>query len=240
MPETPAPDPNTPSESDVAHEEDADVSQSLEEYGLTMRRNRQILGLSVRDAALRAGVSKNTVLRLEAGLPVTWSTHVKVSKAYGRVPARPEARKAGTEQGAHFSKQPFETRPWIPVRVDKNGVAEIFSDSQAVPQDERNRMGWYGVATHFLSPLRCRRESSRFIPMITEIFARTDLSSDLSGERFFLGLRGRVRIVVGDESFELGEGEAATIDATKVSGLEPSEPLKPGDPAPLVLQVVLP
>jgi hypothetical protein len=101
-------------------------------------------------------------------------------------------------------------------------------------------MGWYGLASHFISPLRCRREATRCIPMITEIFARTDMSADVSGERLVLGLRGAVRIFVGPESFELGEGEAAVFDATQTNGLEPIAVVKPGEAAPLVLHVILP
>jgi len=101
-------------------------------------------------------------------------------------------------------------------------------------------MGWYHLATHFISPLRCRREGSRYIAMITEIFGPTDVSQDLSGERFLLGLRGSVRVHVGDEIFELSEGEAATIDSTQPTGFEPLTPISAGSDAPLVLQVILP
>jgi len=213
---------------------------SLKEYGETMRRNRTLLGLSIRDAAERAGVSKNTILRLEAGLPVHWNTHVKVSRSYGRVPAPPETRRTEVVEGTHFRKQPIGTRPWIPVRVGKDGAAEIFSNSESTHQEERNRLGWYGLASHFISPIRCRRPNTRVIPMVTEIFARTDVSTDLSGERFLLGLRGAVRVTVGDESFELGEGDGAIFDATQPSGLEPLEVVRPGESAPLVLQVIVP
>lgn len=224
----------------MAMPERADSDDALREYGDTMRQNRVLLGLSLRDAAEKAGVSKNTIMRLEAGLPVNWSTHVKISRAYGRVPAPPQNRYTEVVSGIHFKKQPLETRPWLPVRIGKDGAAEIFKSSETIDQQERNRMGWYHLATHFISPLRCRREGSRFIAMITEIFAPTDVSHDVSGERFLLGLRGSVRVHVGDEVFELGEGEAATIDSTQPLGIEPSAPISAGLDAPLVLQIMLP
>jgi|GEM_PF-1509404 len=224
----------------MAMPERADSDEALREYGDTMRQNRVLLGLSLRDAAEKAGVSKNTIMRLEAGHPVIWSTHVKVSRAYGRVPAPPQNRHAEVVSGEHYRKQPQETRPWLPVRIGKDGAAEIFKSEEAIDQEERNRMGWYNLATHFISPLRCRREGSRFIAMITEIFAPTDRSSDVSGERFILSLRGSVRVFVGSETFELGEGEAATIDSTFLTGFEPLNPVVAGSEAPLVLHIILP
>src|ERR1051325_4694853 len=112
---------------------------ALKEYGETMRRNRELLGLSIRDAAQRAGVSKNTILRLESGLPVNWNTHVKVSRSYGRVPGPPGSRRTAIVEGLHYRKAPLETRPWIPVRIDKNGAAEIFAGTEEIDADERNR-----------------------------------------------------------------------------------------------------
>ena len=55
-----------------------------------------------------------------------------------------------------------------------------------------------------------------------------------------MGLRGRVRIWVGQESFEVGEGEAATYDSTVPNCIEPAEPVKPREAGPQVLQIYLP
>jgi len=214
--------------------------EALPEYGNTMRQNRILLGLSLGAAAEKAGVSKNTIRRLEMGLNVNWSTYAKVSRAYGRVPAPPQYRHTEVVSGTHYRKQPLETRPWLPVRTGKDGVAEIFETSETIDQKERNRLGWYDLAPYFVSPLRCRREGSRFVPMIMEIFAPTDRSSYESGERFVLGLRGSVRVLVGTETFELSEGEAATIDATATIGFEPLAPVNVGAEAPLVLHILLP
>lgn len=216
------------------------MNDPLKEHGETMRQNRILLGLSIREAADRAGISKNTILRLEAGLPVTRATHRKLSQAYGRAPISPEQRRTSAVEGKHYRLHTLPERVWIPTRIGKDGRAEIIENPRAGEQDERNRMGWYGLATHFGSPLRCRREGSRFIPFIVEVFAPTDVTSDASGERFLFGLRGRVRVQVGDEEFELGEGEAATYDATQPSGMEPALPVRPGDPAPVVLQLLVP
>lgn len=92
----------------------------------------------------------------------------------------------------------------------------------------------------FSRPLRCRREQSRLIPFVLELYAKSDTTSDPCGERFVMGLRGRVRIWVGEESFEVGEGEAATYDSTVPNCIEPAEPVKPREAGPQVLQIYLP
>lgn len=215
-------------------------TEALQEFGASMRRNRVLLGYSVREAAERAGISKNTILRIETGLPVQRATRQKLCRAYGCVPTDPEDRRAPQHQGKHFKLQTRDEAVWYATRIGADGQAEAYTNDRVQSPNERNRLGWNRLANHFGQPFRVRREGSRFIPFLVEVFAPTDTTADLSGERFILGIRGVVRVVVGEESFLVGEGEAASYDATLPNRLEPAEPIKRGEPAPLVLQIVIP
>lgn len=214
------------------------VDEGLKDYGESMRQNRQVLGYSVRDAADLAGVSKNTILRLEAGLPVQKSTRVKLCRAYGMVAREPSPDRAA--EGANYRLQKREGLIWIPTRVTPDGHAEAYEHDRPLTDAERQRLGWHRLATQFGRPLRCRREGSRFIPFLLELYAPSDVTADPSGERFIYVLRGSVRVRVGDESFEMTEGEAASYDSTLPNGLEPLEPVMRGDVPPLVMQILMP
>lgn len=216
------------------------LNDALQEFGASMRRNRLLLGYTVRDAAEKAGISKNTILRVEAGLPVQRSTREKLCHALGMVPTDPATRKPAAGAGRFYKIQTNAESVWYATIVNAQGEAEGYTNERIADSAERSRLGWYGLANHFGRPLRCRREGSRHIPFLIELYRATDVTSDPMGERFVYGLRGSVRVIVGDESFDLHEGEAATYDATQPNGLEPLQPVKPGQPAPLVLQIVLP
>jgi transcriptional regulator with XRE-family HTH domain len=216
------------------------ASEAYQEFGASMRRNRVLLGYTVRDAAEKAGISKNTILRVEAGLPVQRATREKLCRAFGMVPTDPTSRKPSANEGKHYKLQTNADAVWYATTVNEQGEADGYTNARIGDAAERSRLGWYGLANHFGRPLRCRREGSRHIPFVVELYRPTDITSDPSGERFVYGLRGAVRVRVGEESFELCEGEAATYDATLPNGLEPLAPVSPGQPAPLVLQMVLP
>jgi len=205
-----------------------------------MRRNRVLLGWSVREAADRAGISKNTILRIEAGLSAQKSSVEKLSRAFGMVAIDPSGPRPSALEGKHFKLQTRESEVWYATRVGEDGKARGFTNDEIQNSDERNRRGWYGLASHFGLPLRVRRDGSRIIPFLIEVYRKTDESRDESGERFILGIRGRIRVNVGDEAFEVGEGEAATYDGAQPNSIEPVEVVRPGQDAPVALQIVLP
>lgn len=217
----------------------ADI-ESLRLIGESMRRNRALLGLSVREAADRAGISKNTVLRLEAGMPVQKASLVKLSRAYGMVPIDQTEKRQKSVEGQHFRFQPADLAVWYATRLNADGQAESFTNPEVQDEAERNRLGWYGLASHFGQPYRIRRENSRFIAFSVEVYRPSDVTADPSGERLIFGLKGSVRVHVGDESFEVGEGEAAAYDATLPHWIEPATPVEAGTDPPRILQIVLP
>jgi transcriptional regulator with XRE-family HTH domain len=210
------------------------------EYGASMRRNRQLLGLSVRDAATRAGVSKNTILRLESGRPIHRGSQAKLCRAYGCVPIDPADRQPPSREGTHYKLQSKAEQTWYATRLNAEGEAEAHTSPVIQEEGERERLGLNRLVNHFGLPLRVRREGSRFIPFLIELYGPTDTTCDRSGERFILCLQGSIRVVVGDESFVLEEGESASYDSTLPNRLEPVEPATKGRRAPMALQIVLP
>jgi len=219
---------------------ESEAAEALKEFGASMRRNRALLGYTVRDLAERAGISKNTVVRVEAGLPVQSATRTKLCRALGMVPTDPKTKKPPASEGRFYRVQTQEEAVWYATTINEEGQADAYTNDRIGDPGERNRLGWYGLVNHFGHPLRCRRTGSRHIPFLVELYRATDVTKDVCGERFVYCLRGAIRVTVGDESFVVREGEAATYDATEPNALEPLTPVEIGQPAPLVLQIVLP
>ncbi|HWD39444.1 MAG TPA: XRE family transcriptional regulator [Fimbriimonas sp.] len=220
--------------------ERTEVEKAWREYGEGMRRNRLLLGLSIRDVAEKAGISKNTIARLESGKPIQKSSVRSICQVYNCAPTDPTSRRPAQHEGKNYRHFTNGEAVWYALRVDENGKVEQIPGKDAREQEERQRLGRYQLAEFFSLPLRCRREGSRMIPFIVELYGKTDATEDISGERFVYGLRGKTRVCIGEECFELDEGEAAMIDATHLHWMEPAEPVEPGEPGPQVLQVVLP
>lgn len=217
-----------------------ELAAAWREYGAVMRQNRTLLGISLREAATRAGISRNTVARLESGLPVQRTSVERLCRVYGCVPTDPTTRRPPVREGRYYRLHSNADAVWYTVRVNGEGLAEGVESERAADPRERRRLGSYGLADFFVRPLRCRREGSRLIPFVLELYKATDANADPVGERFVLGLKGRVRVHLGDDSFEVGEGEAAVYDCTVKNWLEPAEPVPPGGEAPLALQIYLP
>src|SRR5690349_15705713 len=62
--------------------------QILKQLGARVQERRQALGLSIRDLATKSNCDKNTVMRLEKGLPTTPQVQTRVWKALSTVMAR--------------------------------------------------------------------------------------------------------------------------------------------------------
>jgi hypothetical protein len=206
-----------------------------------MRQNRLAVGHSIRDAALSAHLSENTLRRVEAGFPIHQSNLAKLWRAYGAVPITYEAFRSGSVQrGDHYRIQTAADHVWYAMRLDSEGRSESFRFGNSLVPEERNRLGRLGLATHCSIPLRVRSLKSRFMPFLVEVCGRTDTMQDPSGERFIFGVRGRIRVWVGDESFIVGAGEAATFDSTFLTCMEAVDPVDKCHPAPQALVIVLP
>lgn len=217
-----------------------ETNPELVTLGHVMRQNRLVHGWSIREAAEKSGVSKNTIRRIESGLPAHDRNHEKLCRAYGAVPLPTEQFKQPSGQGKNYVLQKRADQTWYALRVNAEGKSEVFRSGDSLTDAERARLGRYGLATHFSIPLRCRRENTRAVPFLVEVHGQTDVVADTSGERFIYGIRGDMIVQAGEEYFVLCEGEAACFDSTLPTSLAAASETRPLNPAPLAVVVVLP
>jgi transcriptional regulator with XRE-family HTH domain len=186
-----------------------------EVVGARLRRARLRMGLSIRDLAARANVSKNSVVRLEGGGMPQAITIVKLCAAMGvhvasiAKPTVDEAQIAAIHRRADdrwydltdFGAGPLAERP--------------------LSESERRALVGKGARVPLLI-LTSRLETGRLLPTVIELYEESEKRSH-SGEEMVYVLKGKARISVGPEVFDLEEGESATFWSAEEHSYAPAE-----------------
>jgi transcriptional regulator with XRE-family HTH domain len=168
----------------------------------------------LREVALAANVDKNTILRLEAGLPVRNSSRDQICKVYGVLNIPPEDLPR-REIGAHYAKNDRGGMKWHRAQISNPEEASTVSTNDEIQDsEERRRQGRLNLAQQFFSRLDCDMPAGRLRAGIFEVYGTSGYSSQQSGEALVYVLKGNLRFEIGEEVFVVREGESATFDRT--------------------------
>jgi transcriptional regulator with XRE-family HTH domain len=154
--------------------------------GARIQRVRIKQDLSVRELAERAGVNKNTVLRLEKGLTPSYATLNRVCEALG----------------VHVAQL---TQPEPDERETISLHARALEGREPLASDE----------SVLLSSLKCRLPGGRINAAIMELYTDSSESSNHPGEEFVFCLRGTAKLLVAGRPYVLSEGDAASFWCTE-------------------------
>jgi len=149
--------------------------------GARIQRVRQRQNLSVRDLADKAGVNKNTILRLEKGLTPSYATLNRVCEALG----------------VHVAQL---TQP-EPVE-DETIALHSRHDEGREPFAEDERV--------LLSVLSCRLPGGKINSAVLELYDESEPVNH-PGEELVFCLRGTAKLTVAGRTYVLQEGDAATF-----------------------------
>lgn len=179
------------------------------------------MGLSIRDLAEAANVSKNSIVRLEQGGMPHAMTVVKICAAMG----------VHVASIAKPSKDASEI-----VAIHRNGDDRWYdlTDFSAGPvadkplkESERKDLVRKGMKVPLLI-LRSRLEAGRILPTVIELYQESEKRSH-AGEEMVYVLKGTAQIEVGPERFDLCEGESATFWSAEAHSYAPA----PGSSLPV-------
>ena len=196
---------------------DTEVSKLL---GLAIRAERLNQSLSIQKLAELAAVSVDTIVRLERGDRTTDRTREKICHALGgelsRMLLRPKLEAKRGERITTDLDQDFAThrksQELYQVLVAYRNYPEPPDESARIQNErERRRLGRVGHVTRFVKMLDCRLPEGKLFAGELEIYGRGVRNSYRVGELFVYVLEGAIRYFIGDESFDLHEGDAATI-----------------------------
>lgn len=190
--------------------------------GDRVRRARVRQSVSVRDLAKQAGVSKNSITRLEHGGGTNPATLVKVCAALGLHVAGLLRNESSKEQVVAVHRN--EDDRWFD--MTDFGAGPLGALDRPVTEEERVEFVKKGAKVPLLM-LTNRLESGRLLPCILELFGPSELRSH-AGEEMVYVLAGSVLLTVGDQEIVLTEGEAATFWSAEQHSYAPA----PGSPIP--------
>lgn len=189
--------------------------------GALVRAIRLYRKLSIRDLAEKAGISKTTLLRIEADEPVRTVSLIRVCKALTVMPEQLKLPQDDQEVGA-------------PVRIMREGdtsfricyltseAPQSLCELMAVDEaSERHRLANLGFVSGFLRvlpglPLDPTFNAAIFEPRSSEgAIYRTGKQAPNRhpGREFAYCLQGPLNLMVGGKSFRLETGDAAFFDS---------------------------
>lgn len=191
--------------------------------GARLRRVRQRMGISIRDLAKAANVSKNSVLRIESGGQPHVTTLLKVCAALG-IHVASLAKPTGPENQTVAIHRGSDDR-WFD--LTDYGAGPLGGLDRPLSESERSQFVSSGTKVPLLI-LKSRLDAGRLLPTVIELHRPSEPRSH-AGEEFVFVLAGRARISVGSESFELAEGESATFWSAEEHIYAPAD----GSPLPV-------
>lgn len=179
------------------------ASVAPEVVGQRLRRARLRQGLSVRDLAEQAQVSKTSVVKVEQGGIAQPKTVVAICGALGLhlaglVASEPEEQLAAT----HFSSDDV----WYDMTAFGSGPLQ--TDGK-LDRDTRNALGQGGLEVALLY-LKNRLPGGRILPALLEVYHRSESRSH-AGEEMIYCLEGEGFVYVGAEEIRLRAGECVTF-----------------------------
>lgn len=203
-----------------------------EVFARNVRRARESLGWTRQRLCQEAGVSPQTLAKVEGGQACTPGVEHKLATSLGTVVGRlweplelarqivrtPEGDRwyfAGPTDGEQFWRRHGITE-----------ATEMRFDPDAIQDDaERARMGGSGTAKGFVRVTTGHLQAGSIISSVIEVYGR--IESDLPDGRlaYFYAVRGAIRFHIGAHVYELSEGAVLTAEMESPAWLEPAAPV---------------
>lgn len=173
--------------------------------GARLRRARRSIGLSIRDLAALALVSKNSIVRIEQGGTPNSMTVLKLCEALGIHVA--SLAKPSKKESETFAVHRAEDDRWYELSDFGSGV--LAGLDRPLTEKERRELVRRGARVPLLI-LKSRLDAGKLLPTVVELYSPSDVRSH-AGEEFAFVLKGDAIITVGGRPVKLGEGESVTF-----------------------------
>jgi transcriptional regulator with XRE-family HTH domain len=184
--------------------------------GARLRRARLRMGLSIRDLAAQAGVSKNSVVRVEQGGVPNVMTVLKLCAAMGIHVA---SLAKPTSESQIIAVHRTEDDRWYD--LTDFGAGPLGGEDRPLSERERRDFVDNGAQVPLLI-LKSRLDTGRLLPTVIELYNESERRSH-PGEEMVYVLKGTAKIMVGSETLTLTEGESATFWSSEEHAYAPAE-----------------
>ncbi len=217
-----------------------DLDLSPTTLGARIQRLRVRQGLSVRDVADKAEVDKNTVLRLEKGLPTSARTRDRVCAALGVYVSRlalpePDDREVMVKHSRDrevWWPYPGMGEPRSLPLLGSTPVEDLFKNEDALLEQAASQL-----AAGYVTSLACRMPQGRLRSSLLKLYDETTANMH-PGEEFCFCLRGAAVLKVSGKTTLLEEGDAVTFWCAEPHTYAPASGVIPPDEPPILLLTV--
>lgn len=175
-----------------------------EVLGNRLRRIRNLQGVSIREVATQAGISKNSIVRLEQGRGTQAMTVLRICTVLG-IHIEKLAEASGEELTTGVAHR-AQDDAWYD--MTDFGAGPLSGEARPMSDQERRELAKKGVVP--LSILKSRLPNGRVLPTIVEVYGPSPTRSHV-GEEFAYVLEGEALISVGQDEFLLKQGESVTF-----------------------------
>lgn len=198
-------------------------------FAQNVRRARESLGWTRGQLCKEAGVSPQTLTRVERGEGCTPGVERKLAAALGTVIGRLWQVQELPRQIVHrlaedrwyFAGHADGERYWA-----HHGLVDDLErryDPDAIQDtDERSRMGSAGLASGFVRVTTAHLRVGSVISSVIDLYGRVDASLPEGRLAYFHILRGAVRFTLGERVELLGEGDVFQVEMAASAWLEPA------------------
>ncbi|MBC8102086.1 MAG: helix-turn-helix transcriptional regulator [Cytophagales bacterium] len=206
--------------------------------GRRVRSRRLQLGLSAQDLADRAGIARQTIVRIESGKPCKTETLNRIRHVlnlFYDFLTREDPPQDFCVQ--HYPEKAHWTISRPKTEYQRHG--EIPDPRHEDDPQERLRLGRLGYQPFFTCLLNSELPGGILNQGLMEIYRETWVDSH-PGEEFVYCLSGKARIWVRGTEFLLEEGSAITFKGSEPHQYAPAETISPsGVPLRLLIVVAL-
>jgi transcriptional regulator with XRE-family HTH domain len=186
--------------------EDTDVAARV--VGLRLKHLRETRGLTLRELAERVDASKNTILRIEKGMPIAEPIVHRICDSLQTI--LPNLLVSEEEWSRPLRVHRNADSKWrIAFRREKS--PSIYKDFEVVESEsERTRMGSLGFVSGFLNTQNCSLRGGKLESAVIELYGHQEKPGYRhSGEELVHCLSGCLRLTVGLEVHELLPGDTS-------------------------------
>lgn len=179
------------------------------EIGRRVRAQRRLLGWSTQELALKAGLARYTVIRIEEGKPCKPESLFKLRKALHMFRdqlmfPKPESNR--------FSVHRSRRTQWSVSRSKSEYQRQAIDEDPSHVNDEaeRHRLGALGFQPFYTAVLESELVGGLLGQALMEFHQPSWVDSHF-GEEFVYCLRGRMKLIVGGDACELDAGDCMTF-----------------------------
>lgn len=211
-----------------------DLVSAAARVGPRVRALREARGLSQRDLAARARVSKNTLIRIERGDPIAEDGLTRICDSLQTILPNLLVSDDDWDRPYRIDRHdPSDYR----IAFRRQSAPSIVKDFEPIPHpDERARLGRLNFVSGFVQPLDVTLRGGQIQAAIVELHGNQERPGYRhSGEEFVMVLSGRLRIQIGKYSEVLETGDSIGFQSKYRHRYESDLPLDATPPTRILM-----